>query len=355
MIKKWALFLAFLCVILIQYVEASAQGLGLSQCNEIFVESNGSTLFCRVLGKGKPLIVIHGGPGLTQDYLLPQLSSLADNNLVIFYDQRGCGRSTGEINKDTINIPNLVNDLESIRQAFRFDKISILGHSWGGFLAMHYAIAYPQFVEKLILSNSMPACSEGHSLFFEEYKNRTAPYQEELSAITATQEFQAGEPKSIEQFYRIIFRTYCYHSEKADLLNLQMTPSASVNGAKVFQVIREDVFKIPYNLHESLKTLRIPTLVIHGDFDPIPATTAQKIHESIQGSKYVLLKQCGHFPYVERKEEYFDFLKEFLSSSETATRNIERKANAIGALLSPNYWKSSAEMNSQQTQGDLCQ
>lgn len=319
MMKKWISFLSFLCAAFIQNVETAAQEVSCLKPNEIFIESNGSKLFCRCVGKGKPLVVIHGGLGLTQDYLLPQLYSLADNNFVIFYDQRGCGRSIGEINQETINIFHLVNDLECIRRAFNFDKISILGHSWGGFLAMHYAIGHPQFVEKLILSNSLPACSEGRSLFLEEYKNRTAPYQEELSAISSSSEFQVGDPKTIERYYRIIFRTYCYQPEKAELLNLQMTPIASVNGAKIFQLLWKSVFENSYDLHASLKTLRIPTLVIHGDADPIPAITAQKIHESIPESKYVLLKQCGHFPYVEQREEYFNHLRKFLSISDTST------------------------------------
>lgn len=63
----------------------------------LFIEAKGAKLFCRTLGQGKPLIVVHGGPGLTQDYLLSELQPLAETNFLIFYDQRGCGQSTGEI------------------------------------------------------------------------------------------------------------------------------------------------------------------------------------------------------------------------------------------------------------------
>ncbi len=82
---------------------------------------------------------------------------------------------------------------------------------------MQYAIVHPESVDKLILSNSLPASSEERSLYLEEYKNRTAPYQQELSAISASPEFQTGDPKTTERFYQTIFRTYCFHPENIEL------------------------------------------------------------------------------------------------------------------------------------------
>lgn len=279
---------------------------------ETFIDSKNAKLFCRTMGKGKPLIILHGGPGLTQDYLLPQMVKLAESNFIIFYDQRGCGKSIGEINADTINIETFVSEIEAIRQAFHFDKISVLGHSWGGFLAMHYAISHPEHVDRLILANSMPASSEGLALFVSEWMKRTAPYQEELAAIHETKGFQEGDTDTIERLHRIIFRTYCYVPEKAHELSLRMTPLASVNGAKVYEMIRQNVFEKSFDLLPNLKNLNIWTLVIHGDFDPIPPVTAQSIHENIKNSKYIIMKDCGHFPYVEKPDEFFNEIREFL-------------------------------------------
>ncbi len=314
MIKKLLYCLVILCSTSGHYIQAALQKSDVTLINETWVPSGNGKLFCKTMGKGKPLIIIHGGPGLTQDYLLPGLDKLAETNFVIFYDQRGCGRSTGEINDETMNIPSLVDDIDHIRKAFRFDKVSILGHSWGGFLAMHYAIAHPKAVDKLILSNSMPASSEDLSLFVNEVTRLTSPYQEELSKIKNSKQFQDGDPETIERYYRIIFRTYCFIPKKADLLNLRMPPIASVNGAKIYELIRENTFKKTFNLHASLKALNIPTLVIHGDVDAIPPLTAQHTHESIPGSKYILMKNCGHFPYIEEPDMYFNHLKNFLTN-----------------------------------------
>jgi proline iminopeptidase len=312
MLKKWFVSLVALFLIAGYSIELAAQSIAHAKAHEVFIPARECKLFCRTLGKGKPLVVIHAGPGLSQDYLLPHLYQLAENHFVIFYDQRGSGRSSGEINEDTINIDTFVKDIESIRKAFAFDKISILGHSWGGFLALHYAIAHRDNVEKLIVSNCEPASVDELELFKSEYARRIAPYQEKISAMQSTKEFLEGKPEAITQFYRLLFRTYCHTQEKADLLQLHMSPTAAINGFKVLELVWQNTFKGPFNLHPSLKNLRIPTLVIHGDSDPVPSITAQHIHESIPGSKYVLLKECGHFPFVEQPTAYFQSLKEFL-------------------------------------------
>lgn len=255
---------------------------------------------------------MHGGPGLTQDYLLPALYQLADNNHVIFYDQRGCGQSTGAINDDTMTIEQYIADLDRVRASLNVKKISILGHSWGGFLAMHYAITHPEHLEKLILSNSCPASSEEFALFEQEWLRRMKPHNQEIEGIQQTKEFAEGNPSLVEKMYRIMFRTYCYNPEKANLLNLYISANANVNGAKVHGIFNKNVLGKSFNLHPALQNLKLKTLVIHGDNDPIPPSTAKNIHDSIKGSKYILMKQCGHFPYVEDPDTYFKHLGEFL-------------------------------------------
>lgn len=285
---------------------------------EIFIKTNDAQIFCRVFGKGDPIIVIHGGPGLSQDYLLPQMAKLAQTNLVIFYDQRGCGLSIGAINADSIQIKTFVDDLEAIRTSFGYKKVTILGHSWGGFLAMQYAITHPESIQKLILLNTMPPTSEGFSLFVQEWMKRMAPYQDELKVIKDTPEFTKGNPSTIEKYYRIIFGRYCYNPEKADLLNLYMSPKASIDGAQVYEIFRENLFTNSFNFDKQLKLLKIPALIIHGDFDPIPPSTAENLHQTIDGSKYILIKDCGHFPYVETPDELFKQLNTFLRG----TKNV---------------------------------
>lgn len=284
----------------------------LESIKETFVPSGEAKLFCRVTGQGKPLIVIHGGPGSGQDYFLPHMYDLAKNNFVIFYDQRGAGRSPGEINEDTMAISAFVEDLEVLRKAFNFDKISILGHSWGAFVAMHYAIEHPKCIDRLILSNPCPASSDDFSIFEKERDKRLSNFQGELSKIQNSQEYQNGDPELHERLLKIFVRTYCHVPESAESLNLHLNRDVVINAIKIHQIVSKNILEKPFDLHDRLKKLQIPTLVIHGDDDPIPLSSAQHIHENILGSKLVVLDDCGHYPYVEQAELYFQSLNEFL-------------------------------------------
>lgn len=282
------------------------------EMEEKFVESTDAQLFCRTAGEGKALIVVHGGPGLTQDYLLPQFYQLAENNFVIFYDQRGCGRSTGNINSKAMLMHTFVKDLEAIRKAFNLDTVSILGHSWGAFLAMQYAIDHPESVDKLILANALPSTSEGFALFAQESKCRLAPYQEEMDAISNTPAYEEGDPELFERLHRIMFGAYCYDPHSADLLDLRMSREAVLNCIKIHRMVFRNVFGKPYDLNASLTTLAMPTLIIYGDSDPVPSSTAETLHEHIVNSQYVILQHCGHFPHVEVPECFFETIHHFL-------------------------------------------
>lgn len=286
-----------------------------SQVNmtEHYIPVNGATLFCHSIGHGKPLVVIHGGPGLTHDYLFLELSQLAKDHLVIFYDQRACGKSTGSIHPDSICLETYINDLEALRQYFHLEKISLLGHSWGGFLAMQYAISQPNFVDKLILSNSVPGSSNEFNLFIDEFHKVMVPYQNELKEIETSNEFINGDPKAGENYYRVIFKAYCHLPKTADLLNLKMSSEAFLNGLKVSRIFEDNVLLKPFDIHNSLKKLKIPTLIIHGDSDPVPESCANNLHHSIGNSKYVLMKNCGHFSYVEHPQIFFKSVNEFLN------------------------------------------
>ncbi len=316
MLNKFIFYVVVFVTPLIGVTNTNVSGSCITDSESVkttFVASGDARLFCRIVGKGEPLLVIHGGPGLSQDYLLPQMYELAKHNLVIFYDQRGCGKSTvDDINPNTVTIESFVDDIEAIRKAFNFDKISILGHSWGGFLALQYAIRYQEYIDKLILSNSTPATSEGYALFGQEYMRRMNPYLDKLEKIRASKEFREGDPVVTEQVSHLIFSRYCYNPRKAALLNVCMTSTASLNGARVSEIIRGNGLEQPFNLNDDLNGLKIPTLVLHGDTDSVPPITAKNIHENIPGSKYVLMKNCGHFPYVEDPTVYFRHISEFL-------------------------------------------
>mmetsp|Transcript_18211 Transcript_18211/g.25545 ORF Transcript_18211/g.25545 Transcript_18211/m.25545 type:complete len:259 (-) Transcript_18211:304-1080(-) len=135
-----------------------------------FVElAGGGRMFYTKKGSGPPIIVAHGGPGLDHTYLAAELSAFAENHTVIFYDQRGSGRShNAKKDKEHITIETFVDDLEELRRCLGYEKFTLMGHSWGGLLSMYYACAHPDRLSSLILINSAPADQRGQNAFDEE-------------------------------------------------------------------------------------------------------------------------------------------------------------------------------------------
>lgn len=139
------------------------------------------------------------------------------------------------------------------------------------------------------------------------------PFQEEINKITNSQEFSEGNSSTVEEFYHLIFGQYCYSPDKANLLNLWMTTPAILNGNKVYKYFGENLMDTEFDFTNDLKKLKVQTLVVTGDADLILPIASQHIHESIPGSKYVMMKNCGHFPYVEDPAIYFRHIQEFLN------------------------------------------
>lgn len=262
--------------------------------------------------KAPPLIVIHGGPGLTKDYLLPQMARLSMFSESVFYDQRGSGKSTGEITPENMTVDVFVEDLEFLRRTLGYGKISLLGHSWGGLLAMHYAIAYPANLDKLVLMNPMPGSSDEYDSYSIEWLPQSDPARAELDRLEKSEEFAKGDPATFAYYYRIIFSRFCKDPSRADELNLNMTQKSALNGVKVRELIGKNLFSKPYNLHGKLKNLKIPSMIIQGDSDLIPISVGRNLHNSLQGSRWALIENSGHFPYVENPAELFYNLKDFL-------------------------------------------
>ena len=123
---------------------------------EIVVPSGAARLHVREIGEGPPIVVLHGGPDFDHVYLLPELDALADVGRLVAYDQRGRGRSYhGEGPRD-VTIASEMADLDRIREWTGSPSVTVLGHSWGGLLAMEYAVRHPERVSRLILVDTAP-------------------------------------------------------------------------------------------------------------------------------------------------------------------------------------------------------
>jgi proline iminopeptidase len=265
----------------------------------------GVTLFERRIGSGPEVVVLHGGPGAHHDYLLPGFDTLAKGRTLIYYDQRGGGRSP--VSRDvSVTAQEQVHDLEALRDVWGLEQMHLLGYSWGALLAMLYATHYPHRVVSLALVSPAPA----------EAAER-AGYETALAARNSTPELQAARAAlqasdlrktDVEQYGRRLFELavsgYFHDPARArELTAFRVT-------GRTQQAVWESL-GTAYDLRPALRTLHVPAMVLHGDDDPIPVATARATAEALR-AEFVLLPDAGHVPYVEAAAEFTAALDRFL-------------------------------------------
>lgn len=285
------------------------------EAKEKFIAVDKAKIFCRVYGdKNVPMIVVHGGPGLGHNYLLPHMASLGKFSSAIFYDQRGAGQSSSEDGWQANPFQVYVQDIEELRLAFGLEKMSLLAHSWGGILASHYVIAFPHRVDKIIYLNSVPLSSDDYLAFVKHRSQIVDANRDEIQAIRESSAFKQGDPETVEQFYQIYFQQYFDNPEKVKRLNLLMSSDAAINNFKIYEFFLRYVSKNPFDLYGKLSQLKNKSLIIACVNDVVPMHYQEKIHRSIPLSTLVLLEDCGHFPFIDQPDVLFRTVKVFMES-----------------------------------------
>ena len=271
---------------------------------EGFVPIGNAQLYFRQIGQGQPLLLLHGGPDFDHSYLLPDMDRLADTFRLLYYDQRGRGKSAGNVRPDEVTIQSEVEDLEHLREYFRLKSVAVLGHSWGALLALEYALRYPPRVSHLILLNAAPASHADFMLSQEYRRQRPAADLAKLKALSATIQYQEGDPDTVAEYYRSHFQATLKRPEHLDTLMKSLRSSFTKEGILKAREIEERLIHETwaakeYNLLPKLRRISMPTLILHGEQDHIPVECARHLAESIPRSRFVLLEDCGHFSYLE--------------------------------------------------------
>ncbi|HEY0971781.1 MAG TPA: alpha/beta hydrolase [Gemmatimonadales bacterium] len=265
--------------------------------------------------EGAPkILVLHGGPGAHHDYLLPQMLELADGYELIFYDQRGGGRSRTD-DPAPITWRTQVNDLTRLIVEFELDPLTVLGYSWGGLLALLYAldavrnpvIAHPR---RLMLVSPAPISRDLRDAFEAEFAERQrSPVIQELRAELAASGLRERDPDAYRQrAFELSVSGYFADPRRAT----ELTPFR-VTG-KVQQSVWESLAF--FDLASDLETVRCPGIIVHGRQDPIPVESSRIASRQL-GVELVELDDCGHVPYVEQPERLFGALRGFLAATDS--------------------------------------
>ena len=273
-------------------------------------EANGTTLWYEVRGSGggRPLIMVNGGPGFDHTYVLcsDAWDKLAAGRRVVFYDQRGTGRSAALKKGQSCTLADQVADLEALRVRLGAGQIDLLGHSWGGYLVMAYSARHPEHVAHLIIADSAAPKWTDTDFIFKYIYPETVDSQAQLDFAEALGDTGAAAT-SMHEYLGMLFVS----SEKRDDF-LSRAKSYKYTRA-VNEALNADLGKI--DMTPVLPTLHMPTLVLCGRFDiNVAPSTAWRIHRAIANSRWEVFEKSGHLPYFEEPEKFVRVVDDFLGA-----------------------------------------
>ncbi len=257
------------------------------------------------------LMTLHGGPGMSHDYLLP-LADLAKNGItVIFYDQFGCGRSE-EPELKNFNIDYGVEEAESFRKKISGnEKIFLMGSSYGGALALAYSLKYQDNLRGLIISGGLPSIPMTVTEMSKLIDNLSP---ESRKALKQGDMDSDGYKKGVEEFYhKHLLRMDHYPDDVMKSLNYGYNRNVYriMNGPNEFTI--NGTIK-NWDITDKISSIKIPTLITCGEYDEVTPNIANIIHSKIANSEIVVFKNCSHLSMWENRELYNKTLSEFIKS-----------------------------------------
>lgn len=304
----------------------SAPALPVYPVQEGYVDSHGALIYYTVMGRGAPLMIVHGGPGASHSYFLPHLLPLMRTSRLIFIDERGSGKSARLEDAKQYTVANMVEDVEAVRQALGLGKISLMGHSFGGVLAQAYALKYQKNLSHLILAGTFASTKEINQALAKMKSEMDPTERKRLDELEAAGLFDKG-PAWHHGRYPDEYATLAWGSGYFPYI-YQNHPDPNYdpqgdNTGTAWDVYRKmwgshGEFVIDGNLAEveyldRLSQIKVPTLLIAGDHDESDPKMSQEMHEKIAGSQIVILPKSGHMTFVDQPRMFLDAVAGFVS------------------------------------------
>jgi len=271
-----------------------------------FTTSDNVTLHYETVGHGDPVVILSGGPGFAVGYMKPVADVVARRHRAVLFHQRGTGLSTVS-SFETLNFDSAVSDLDALREELKVKKLTIVGHSWGGMLAMLYAQAHPDRVERIVLIDS-GGLTTG---FMDSFSKNLQAHEsaEDLDAIAYWRDpARKKENPRHAAVETLKAKTASYFFDRRKSSGFRNALHDDGYEPHVFGALAAGFDK--YDVREGMKRLHAPVLIIHGRQDPLVA--GGELHAGIPGSKLVWIENAGHFPWIEQPEAFRKAIEPFL-------------------------------------------
>jgi pimeloyl-ACP methyl ester carboxylesterase len=262
---------------------------------EVFeVAVEGGRLSGTITGQGDPVLLLHGGPGLSWPYLRPLMDELAGRYRVAVYQQRGLPPSTAGAPYD---IRTQVGDVAAVLDALGWERAVVAGHSWGGHLLLHVLAEIPQRVTAALVIDTLGGVGDGGEAAFEAELIRRTPRQDVERAEQLDKQAMEGKGTEADLTESMQLFWPAYFAEPATAPPLPPVDSSVEAYAATFESLHAE---LP-GLTARLAGVTVPTLFVHGAASPMPVTASTETAEVIGAAAAVeVLAGAGHFAWYER-------------------------------------------------------
>lgn len=315
--KKTSFYLPFLFASL----NLSSQSFPSSHTDGKYYTINGAKIWTVTFGKGDPLFLIAGGPGGTH-YGLRSFDSLSLTNTLVYYDGLGRGKSDTAQKVSDYTLERDIDDLNDLRIAMGFDKINLLGHSYGGLVAQGYALKYPAQVKHLILANSFHSFVMWQANDDNSNHEIKTNYPEIWDTLMKIREKGAisSDANHQEIYGRVPYGfLYAYNPDNFKGRGRKPYPNP-FNSKLYYQMVGKDGDFIvgsdigTFDFRKQLRDLKMPILIIGGRYDRVAIPSMMvKYREYCPQAKFVMFEHSGHNPQVEQPSEEFSLIRSFLA------------------------------------------
>jgi pimeloyl-ACP methyl ester carboxylesterase len=280
-----------------------------------FTAADGRKLTYRKLGHGPVLVCHPGGPGFSSTYF-SDLAALWEQYTLIMLNPRGTGGSDRPHDRRAYQVEDYVADVEALREHLGLERMQLLGHSYGGVVAMAYAATYPGRVRKLVLASTLARFGAEQEAAMRKGMEKRAGQAWCADAIAALEEEQAGNFETDEELSPLVFRElplYFAHFGPVEAGYLDTLRTETIN-ADALKLFNQEIFTT-FDLRSRLPSITSQTLVLTGDEDFICGPIcAEEICAGIPGSRMVIVGDSGHQVFVEQPQSFHDEVDDFLGA-----------------------------------------
>ena len=268
-----------------------------------------------------PVLMLHGGPGLPHDRLEPLEALFETGRPVVFYDQLGCGNSDRPDNSSLWSVELFLDELATVRRSLGLDRIHLFGHSWGGMLAMEYALTQPEGILSLTLASS-PA---NIPLWITETKRLREELPPEVQQTLLRHEANGttDDPAYSETMMLYYHRHVCRLDPWPEFVQRGLEKKGKQTYKTMLGPSETHIIGRLKNwdITSRFGSIAIPSLVTSGRYDELTPVQAAVVRDGIPDCTWVLFEQSSHLAHAEETEHYLEVLDDFLSRIEKASEN----------------------------------